>query len=327
MKTSKTPQARTARQTPGSKTDPVQIVALAILPVVAAIALGYLLKVRGVPQDVWAMAEKSVFYLFLPALIFHHVAIRDVAMDEVLAMMLPVAGSIIGMGIVAYWLARLVLKNTPSTAASVHQSSIRLNGVVMIAIIPGLLGEAVWPYVAVMTSFWPALSSTMSILVYVRALGNHRSLISTVLTVLKNPVVIAVVLGTAANIGGLGTYIQALGVFELIGRAALPVGLLSAGAALEFASLRQSGSPTLLATVLKLIAMPGLMWVLCDAMDLPLLITHVMVISAALPASPSSYVLASQMGGDAKTVASAITLQHVLGMGTVALVAGWMLSA
>ena len=52
-----------------------------------------------------------------------------------------------------------------------------------------------------------------------------------------------------------------------------------------------------------------------------------MVISAALPASPSSYVLASQMGGDAKTVASAITLQHVLGMGTVALVAGWMLSA
>ena len=85
--------------------------------------------------------------------------------------------------------------------------------------------------------------------------------------------------------------------------------------------------PAISVSAVKLIAMPGLMWVLCNAMDLPLLITQVMVISAALPASPSSYVLASQMGGDAKTVASAITLQHVLGMGTVALVAGWMLSA
>ena len=146
------------------------------------------------------------------------------------------------------------------------------------------------------------------------------------LTVAKNPVIIAVALGTALNIAGLGPYIEAFGAFELIGRAALPVGLLSAGAALEFASLRQTGAPTLLATFLKLAAMPALMWVACDAMGLPLLATQVMVISAALPASPSSYVLASQMGGDARTVASAITLEHVLGMASVALVAGWMLS-
>ena len=311
---------------PGQKTSPVQVVALAILPVVAAIALGYLLKVRGVPQTIWAIAEKSVFFLFLPALILHHVAVRDVAMEEVLAMMVPIVAVIIGLGIIAYWLARLVIKSPPSTAASVHQSSIRLNGVVMIAITPGLLGEAVWPYVAVMTSFWPALSNTTSILVYVRALGSHRSLKATLLTVLKNPVVIAVALGTALNVGGMGPYVEAFGLFELLGRAALPVGLLAAGAALEFASLRQSGPPTLLATGLKLVAMPALMWLLCDALGMPLLITQVMVISAALPASPSSYVLASQMGGDAKTVASAITLQHLLGMGSVALVASWMLA-
>ena len=304
----------------------MQTVVLAILPVIAAIALGYVLKVRGVPQDVWTIAEKSVFYVFLPALILHHVAIRDVAIEEVAAMMVPIFGCIIGLGVFAYWMARWLIHSPPSTAASVHQSSIRLNGVVMIAIVPGLLGEAVWPYVAVMTSVWPALSSSQSILVYVRALGSHRSTASTVLTVAKNPVIIAVALGTALNIAGLGPYIEAFGAFELIGRAALPVGLLSAGAALEFASLRQTGAPTLLATFLKLAAMPALMWVTCDAMGLPLLVTQVMVISAALPASPSSYVLASQMGGDARTVASAITLEHVLGMASVALVAGWMLS-
>ena len=61
-------------------------------------------------------------------------------------------------------------------------------------------------------------------------------------------------------------------------------------------------------------------------MGLPLLVTQVMVISAALPSSPSGYVLASQMRGDAQTMASAITMQHVLGMVSVAFVASLMLA-
>ena len=146
------------------------------------------------------------------------------------------------------------------------------------------------------------------------------------LAILKNPVVIAVAMGTTFNVAGLGHVIETLGVFKLLGNAALPVGLLAAGAALEFSSLRSSGPPTLLATVLKLAVMPAVMWLMCDALGLPLLITQVMVISSALPCSPSSYVLASQMGGDGKTMASTITLQHVVGMVSVALVAGWMLA-
>jgi predicted permease len=301
-------------------------VALAILPVVAAIALGYLLKVRGVPQNVWAIAEKSVFYLFLPALIVHHVAIRDIAFDEVLKMVVPIAGTLLIVGALAYWSSRLLLRDPPGTAASVHQASIRLNGVVMIAIMPAMLGDAVWPYVAVMTSVWPAWSSTQAVLVYVRASGASASLKGSAFAVIKNPVIIAVALGAGLNVAGFGPWIEAFGLFDLIGRAALPVGLLAAGAALEFRALKRSGPPSLLATVIKLAVMPPLVYVLCQAAGLPLLVTQLMVISAALPSSPSGYVLASQMGGDSQTMASAITLQHVLGMVSVALVAGWMLA-
>ena len=301
-------------------------VALAILPVIAAIALGYGLKMRGVPQEVWKAAEKSVFFLFLPALIVHHVSIRDIAVGEVMQMMVPIVATILIIGVLAYWSTRLLLRDTPGTAASVHQASIRLNGVVMIAILPSLLGDEVWPYVAVMTSVWPTLTSTASILVYVRATGASTSFKATALAVIKNPVIIAVALGVGLNMAGLGPWIEAFGLFELIGSAALPVGLLAAGAALEFRALKRSGPPSLLATVIKLAVMPPLVYVLCQAVGLPLLVTQLMVISAALPCSPSGYVLASQMGGDAQTMASAITLQHVLGMGSVALVAGWMLA-
>lgn|GEM_PF-1972084 len=301
-------------------------VALAILPIVVAIAIGYGLKERGVGAPVWAAAERSVFFLFLPALVFHHVAVRDVALGEVLAMVVPIAGIILGLGVVSYRLARWLTRSPPATAASVHQGSVRLNGVVMIALVPALLGEQVWPYIAVMTSVWPALSNTTSIVVYANAAGVHRSPRQIALAVIENPVVLAVLLGAACNVMGLGPLIVAVGVFKLLGSAALPVGLLAAGAALEFASLRQSGPPTLLATVLKLAAMPAAMWGLCSGLGLPLLVTQIMVISAALPCSPSGYVLASQMGGDGQTMASAITLQHVVGMVSVAAVAGWMLA-
>jgi len=304
----------------------VLTVALAILPIVVAIAIGYGLKERGVGAPVWAAAERSVFFLFLPALVFHHVAVRDVALGEVLAMVVPIAGIILGLGVVSYRLARWLTRSPPATAASVHQGSVRLNGVVMIALVPALLGEQVWPYIAVMTSVWPALSNTTSIVVYANAAGVHRSPRQIALAVIENPVVLAVLLGAACNVMGLGPLIVAVGVFKLLGSAALPVGLLAAGAALEFASLRQSGPPTLLATVLKLAAMPAAMWGLCSGLGLPLLVTQIMVISAALPCSPSGYVLASQMGGDGQTMASAITLQHVVGMVSVAAVAGWMLA-
>lgn len=301
-------------------------VALAILPVVAAIALGYLLKVRGVPQPIWSAAEKSVFFLFLPALIVHHVAIRDIAFAEVLKMVVPIVGTILIIAALSYWSARWLLRSTPGTAASVHQSSIRLNGVVMIAIMPAMLGGEVWPYVAVMTSVWPVLTSSLSIMVYVRASGASTSLKGTALAVVKNPVIIAVALGAGLNVAGLGPMIEAFGLFSLIGQAALPVGLLAAGAALEFRALKRSGPPSLLATLIKLAIMPPLAYLLCQAVGLPLLVTQVMVISAALPSSPSGYVLASQMGGDSQTMASAITMQHLLGMASVALVAGWMLA-
>lgn len=301
-------------------------VALAILPIIVAIAIGYGLKVRGVGASVWSAAERSVFYLFLPALVLHYVSVRDVTVAEVLAMVVPIGGMILGLGAVAYWLARWLTRSPPGTAASVHQASIRLNGVVMIALVPALLGEQVWPYVVVMTSVWPVLSNTTSILVFANAAGLHRSPRQMAVAVAKNPVVIAVMLGTAFNVAGLGPFIAALGVFKLLGNAALPVGLLAAGAGLEFSSLRRSGPPTLLATVLKMAVMPAAMWLACEALDMPPWIAQVLVISSALPCSPSGYVLASQMGGDGRTMASTITLQHVVGMVSVAAVASWMLA-
>jgi len=301
-------------------------VGFAILPVVAAIALGYILKERGVPQAVWAAAEKSVFFLFLPALAMHHIAVRDVRLDEVLAMLTPALAIILGMGVLGYWSARKLTLSPPPTAASVHQASIRLNGVLMIALMPTLLGPEVWPYVAVMTSLWPTVSNTTSILVFVRTAGLHNSPRQTVFAVLKNPMVIAVFAGVALNVGGMGPYVEAFGLLELLGRAAMPVGLLAVGAALEFSRLRESGPPTLLATVLKLAVMPAAMWGLCVAFTLPPLITQLMVISAALPTSPSGYVLASQMGGDGRTMASAIMLQHLIGLASVAFVASLILT-
>jgi predicted permease len=61
-------------------------------------------------------------------------------------------------------------------------------------------------------------------------------------------------------------------------------------------------------TTIKLIAMPAIALLVCDALGLGGTAGLLVVMFCALPTSPASYVLASRMGGDGVYVAQLITL-------------------
>lgn len=66
---------------------------------------------------------------------------------------------------------------------------------------------------------------------------------------------------------------------------------------------------------------PLLGWTLAAVSGLPPLETAVVVLFAALPGAPSSYILARQMGGDAPLAAAVVTVQTLLSMLTLPLLA------
>ena len=77
------------------------------------------------------------------------------------------------------------------------------------------------------------------------------------------------------------------------------------------------------ACLLKLVAMPAITWAACRVVglaDLPMLI---LVLFNALPAAPTSYVLARQLGGDARLMAGILTAQTALSAITLSALLAW----
>jgi malonate transporter len=128
----------------------------------------------------------------------------------------------------------------------------------------------------------------------------------------RNPLILSTVAGLAANLAGLHWPDALATAMQRIGLAALPLGLMAVGAGLKFGGLKQS--PGLAAALLAIrhLALPLAAIALSLLLALPPAQATVLVAFAALPTSPSSYVLAVRMGGHGPFVAGLVTVSTVL---------------
>jgi predicted permease len=138
-----------------------------------------------------------------------------------------------------------------------------------------------------------------------------------VIEIMRNPIVLACLGGILLNISGTGLQQSINDILMIFGRAALPLGLLSVGAGLDFTAARKSGSVVAATCLLKLIVFPLIMWITCTTLGLSVMATSVAILFAALPGSPAAYILAKQLDGDSLLMASIITAQTPLSMVTL----------
>jgi len=92
---------------------------------------------------------------------------------------------------------------------------------------------------------------------------------------------------------------------------------MALGAGLDIASTRDSRKIIVLNCTLKLIVMPILMWAAALMLGVGPVATAIVVLFAALPGSPNSYILARQLGGDSLLMANIVTVQVLASMITL----------
>jgi len=138
-----------------------------------------------------------------------------------------------------------------------------------------------------------------------------QSLRTIVMTVLRNPLIWACAIGLVINLIHLPLPKIWHQVADALGGSSLAIGLLVTGAGLHLECLLRPSAAAVLGVVLKLILMPALAIAL--ALTFGLSGPNLVIVAAcsAVPASPSAYVLARQMGGDAPLLAQIITLQTI----------------
>ena len=283
--------------------------ALLLLPDFALILAGCLIcRYTALNRPVWDGAERLVYFLLFPALLFSSIVRNPLALGEAL----PLAGSALLVVAVGVLLA-FSLRAFPGVDARLHasgaQTAFRFNSYVALALSERLAGGPGVAWMALLVAVCVPLCNVAAVWPLARqgGLGFGRE-------VLRNPLILATVSGLLFNLLGLKLPDLANTTLGRLGAAALPLGLMAVGAGLQLGALREG--PKLAASLLaiKHLAMPALALVVVSALGLPASQQAVVVAFAALPTASSAYVLAVRMGGHGGFTAGLVTVSTLLGM-------------
>ena len=284
----------------------------ALTPIFLLIFLGWVFKKLDFPGvSFWPAAEKITYYVFFPALLFINTYRAPFADLEVLPIAITIA---LCMGIVTALMLvlRPWLPMSGPAFSSLFQGSLRPNTYVGISAAFVLLGDQGLILSAMVIAVMIPLSNLFSVCVVSRYGSNgSRSWSGLSSALLRNPLILACLLGIAANLLNLRLEFGLMEFIVILSQASLCLGLLSVGAGLVFQGMRSSAWTVGLASTVKLAVLPLLAALGGWMMGLDATSRYVIVIFASLPSGPAAYVLARQLGGDHEFMAEIITFQTI----------------
>ena len=291
-----------------------------ILPVFAMLALGFLMGRAGkATGDEARAANRIAFLIFQPALIFPLIAGIDLASFDLAALALYAAAEAIAFA-AAYALARFVFAREHLEAWLLGMCVIFVNSLLYIWPISVLLyGEGAAMPVTAIVAFDASVSFAFFI-ISMELMAGERTQGGALGRIATNPVLLAIVLGAAANIAGLPVPIPLLTAMDFAGAAAAPLTLFALGVILSASPL--TPSPVVAGiSAMKLLAFPLLVW---GAMALMLPgngWTQLFTLNAAGPSGAMAFALALLYKVRTDAIAPVIIWTSTLSLITLALLA------
>ena len=277
-------------------------IALLLLPDFLVIVTGALLvRLPAFGAVFWRGAERLVYFVLFPALLFRSLASASISIADSLAL-IGTAVAFTACGMALSLLARPLFRLPHADFAACFQCGFRFNTYLALAVAGRLQGPR---GIAVIS----LLVGVLVPLVNLAAVGMLASVArgQIWLAVIRNPLVLACATGLAWNASGLALPDVADRVLANLGSASLALGLLTVGAALK---IERGGMPLPALgywTMVKLVALPAVALLVGRALGLSAGDLQLAIVMAAVPTAPSAYVLAVQMGGEARPVAFLIT--------------------
>lgn len=291
-----------------------------IAPVFGLILVGYGLHRLGFPGDgFWPDMERLTYYVLFPALLVDSFSGKDLSG---LPLALPAAALTLAVLLMAVLLfaARPWLGFSGPAFTSILQGSIRPNAYVGLPAALALLGpQGLAPSAVAMVALIPVVN-ILSVAALNRYGDNACSpgFGGVLRELAKNPLILASLAGLGLNALGLRLPFGLSEMTAIIGRAALPLGLLAVGAGLRLTRIRLR--PLVVVVLTHLILLPLFAAGASTLLGLDPLWRTVVIIFTAVPAAASSYILARQMGGDHELMAAIITGQTLVSAVTLPVV-------
>ncbi|MEO5672584.1 MAG: AEC family transporter [Ramlibacter sp.] len=287
--------------------------ALLLFPDFSLILCGYLVcRHTALNRTVWQQVESLVYYFLFPVLLFQSIVKSPLDLGE--------ASSLIGAGLLlgcsgiamAYllphlpWLGRHIDRRDHAGAAQV---AFRFNSFIALALADRLAGPQGVQLIAVLIGVCIPLFNVAA----VWPMARHAQT-GFVGELVRNPLIIATALGLAANLSGILIPGWLEPTVTRIGAASIALGLMAAGAGMQFGSLASAKVLTVSLLTIRHFLTPLVAMLLARLFKLDVAQTAALMAFSALPTASSAYVLAARMGYNGAYVAGLVTLSTLLGI-------------
>ena len=286
---------------------------LLLIPDFSLILCGYLVcRHTALNRTVWEQVENLVYYFLFPVLLFHSIVKSPLDLSATSGLI--AAGVCLGLcGIaLAYalpWLPGIGRHIDARQHAASAQVAFRFNSFIGLALAERLAGPQGLLLIAVLIGFCVPLFNVASVWPMVRHARRSfgREL-------LRNPLIVATVTGLLANALGLTIPAWLEPTLTRIGAASLALGLMAAGAGLQFSTLAQAKTLGAAILAIRHFFLPLIALGMSRAFGLSPVQSTILLAFSGLPTASSCYVLATRMGYDGAYVAGLVTLSTLLGM-------------
>ncbi len=300
---------------------------IALVPVVVLILIGYGTKrARFLTDDVWAGIEKLTYFILFPALLIRTLGNQTISQVPWPSMLIVIGLTLLLSAAILVTMHLFYPQSEGPEFTSVFQGGVRFNTYITLAVAQSLFGSEGLAQGSVVVGFMVVMINLLCVSVFtIWGRAKFQGVIGFIRVVIGNPLIVACAIGWTLSLSGVGLPPVIEKIFEIPGRAALPLGLLAVGAALKPELIHGHSRSIAVSTVVQFLVKPLLAAMTVFLTGLSGVTAGVLFIALITPTAPSSYILAKQLGGDTEVMASIITFQTLLAFAVMPLLAFFLL--
>ena len=289
-----------------------------VLPLFLLIALGYGLKrIRMYDEVTLKTLNKLVFKVFLPVYLFHSIYSADLSdVFDIKVILFAIAGLLIWFLLLMFIVPRL--EKEDAKRGVMIQGMFRSNFVLFgLPVAISLCGEEKIGMTSLLLGIIVPIYNVLAVITLEIFRGGKPSVKKIVLGILKNPLIIASVLGVGMYLLKIELPYTIEKTVVDIGRIATPLALIALGGGFEFHKVKGDIKQLMVSVIGKLVISPLLMVTVAVLLGFRNEILVPILLMSGAPTAVSSYTMAEQMGGDGELAGEIVVFTTGISIHTI----------
>lgn len=287
----------------------------ATIPIFLVILLGwFLMKIHLVTEEFANVANKYVFKVALPVLLFRDIATTSILQDmDVRFVLFCFVGTILMFGLV--WIFALFYCKDRTMIGAFVQGGARGSAAVLgVAFVENICGDSGMAPLMIVSAV--PMYNIISVIALTFG-GNTRAqgtegIKKAFVNILKNPIIIGIVLGIPFSVFDIPIAAIPLKTINYVAQTATPIALIAIGAGFNSQQALTRLRPSVVATVIKLIILPAIYLPIAVALGFDAGEMVAILIMTGAPATVSGYIMAKNMDNDHVLASNIIVISTLL---------------